>query len=344
MPRRSSWLFLLIFGLSIALLPILLDNNETGINLSYTTRASNLFCRATNLFRPVVNQNISTQDIRIGTNASMAVKTPVYFLSHGGPNIMEDKDHPAYAKLQGIGKEITQQKPKGIVVFSAHWQGEPNVIEVNTAETMPLIYDFYGFPDHYYQYQYPHTGSPELAEKVLNLLKGAGIKAEGVRRGLDHGVWASFMCAFDPKENPLGVPIVQVSLFNSDDGDKHYELGRAVRSLREEGIQIIVSGMAVHNLRDLWKAMSLSQPMPYAVSFDEALKEAVEQRVDGRQKAMAELLKRPDARKAHPSFEHLLPIHIGAGAAGDDLGKQLWTKPEGSMSWALYRFGEPVVA
>ena len=256
---------------------------------------------------------------------------------------MEMTDHPAYHCLQDIGKEITTKvKPKGIVVFSAHWQGEPNTIEVNTAENMGLIYDFYGFPPHFYEYQFPNKGSPELADKVLGLLKGAGIKGEGVRRGLDHGVWVSFMCAFDPEKNPLNVPIVQVSLFDSDDPNQHYHLGQAMQSLREEGIQIIVSGMAVHNLRDFrFSGGRFGQSvMPYAESFDKALKEAAEQPPEKRQQAMADLVKRPDARKAHPSFEHLLPIHIGAGAAGDDLGKQLFTKPEGSMSWAQYKFGE----
>jgi aromatic ring-opening dioxygenase catalytic subunit (LigB family) len=133
---------------------------------------------------------------------------------------------------------------------------------------------------------------------------------------------------------------VQVSLFNTEDPDQHYRLGQAVARLRQENILIIVSGMAVHNLRDLRFTFGNSKPMPYAVSFDEALKEAVTTAPDERQKAMTELLKRPDARQAHPSFEHLLPIHIGAGAAGEDLGKRLWTYPEGSMSWAQYRFGK----
>jgi aromatic ring-opening dioxygenase catalytic subunit (LigB family) len=133
---------------------------------------------------------------------------------------------------------------------------------------------------------------------------------------------------------------VQVSLFNTEDPDQHYRLGQAVARLREENILIIVSGMAVHNLRDLRYTFGNSKPMPYAVSFDEALKDAVTTAPDERQKAMAELLKRPDARQAHPSFEHLLPIHIGAGAAGEDVGKRLWTYPEGSMSWAQYRFGK----
>ena len=81
--------------------------------------------------------------------------------------------------------------------------------------------------------------------------------------------------------------------------------------------------------------------MPYAVSFDAAMKEAVETSPgEVRDQAMESLLKRPDSRKAHPTFEHLLPIHVGVGAAGNDSGKQLWTLPEGSMSWAQFKFGE----
>ncbi|KAF2773560.1 Extradiol aromatic ring-opening dioxygenase [Teratosphaeria nubilosa] len=268
-------------------------------------------------------------------------RTPVYFFSHGGPNVMEETSHPAHHKLQEIGLEITQKvKPKAVVVFSAHWQGERDVVEVNTAESMNLIYDFYGFPAHYYSMQYPNKGSPELATKLLETFKKKGIKAEGVRRGLDHGVWAGFMVAFDPVKNPLNVPLVQVSLFDTEDPDQHYRLGQSISSLRSEEILIICSGMAVHNLRDMWKAMQLLHPMPYSISFDEALKEAVEQPVEARQKAMAELLKRPDARKAHPTFDHLLPIHVAAGAAGVESGKQIWTMPEGSMAWAQFRFGE----
>ena len=339
MLRKESWLKILLVGLFLALLlPV-----PTRVNKDEIKVASIL----SRVFQRFGGSRINTALTwsksfgSVNTPTMTSKRTPVYFFSHGGPNIMEDIHHPAYAQLQKIGREITQTvKPKAVVVFSAHWQGEPKTIEVNTAESLPLIYDYYGFPPHFYELQYPNRGDPELAEKIISLLGDAGIKAEGVRRGLDHGVFASFMCAFDPKKNPLGVPIVQVSLFDSDDADQHYALGRAVESLPDEGVQIIVSGMAVHNLRDMWKAMGQPGPMPYAVSFDAALKEAVEQPVESRQKAMSDLLKRPDSRKAHPSFEHLLPIHIGAGAAGEDLGKQVWTKPEGSMSWAMYRFGE----
>lgn len=204
-----------------------------------------------------------------------------------------------------------------------------------------LIYDYYGFPDHYYKVKYPNIGSPELAEQVLGRFQNAGIKAEGVSRGLDHGVFAPFLVAFDPSKNPLNVPVVQVSLYDSDDPLQHQALGRALAPLRDEGVVVICSGMAVHNLRDLRIAMGRPGSMPYAVSFDEALKEAVEQGdADAREKAMVALLKRSDARRAHPTFEHLLPIYVAAGAAGDDKGSQLWTLPEGSMSWAQYRFGD----
>ncbi|RAL16145.1 DODA-type extradiol aromatic ring-opening family dioxygenase [Aspergillus homomorphus CBS 101889] len=271
----------------------------------------------------------------------MSTKTPVYFLSHGGPNIMYDHQHPAYHKLGEIGREITTKvKPRAVVVFSAHWQGKRDTILVNTAEMTELIYDFYGFPSHYYKEKYPNVGSKEVAEKVLGALGEAGIKAEGVKRGLDHGVWASFKCAFEPESNPLNVPIVQVSLFDSEDPVQHYRLGQAVEKLREENILIIVSGMAVHNLRDLQFSWGDPRPLPYTASFDDALKDAATAKPADREQALADLLRRPDARKAHPTFDHLLPIHIGAGAAGDEKGRRLWTLKEGSMSWAQYRFGD----
>lgn len=120
---------------------------------------------------------------------------PVYFLGIGGPNFMEDTEHPAYAKLAEVGREITTKvKPKAVVVFSAHWQdGGPNKIKINAAEQTDLIYDFYGFPPHYYEYDYPNRGSPAVAEMVVEKLAVVGVEVERVNRGLDHGVWAGFM-------------------------------------------------------------------------------------------------------------------------------------------------------
>ncbi|KAJ9397811.1 hypothetical protein DTO282F9_5331 [Paecilomyces variotii] len=272
------------------------------------------------------------------------MRTPVYFISHGGPNVMYERDHPAYSKLQELGREITTKvKPRAVVVFSAHWQAGPDTIQVNTAEITDLIYDFYGFPSHYYKEKFPNVGSKEVAQKVIDALHEAGIKAEGVKRGLDHGVWAGFKCAFDPETNPLKVPIVQVSLFGNEDPAKHYKLGQALSKLRDENIQIIGSGMAVHNLRDMHFTFGDPRPLPYTVSFDEALKDAATAPPEKREQAMVDLLKRPDARQAHPFFDHILPVHIAAGAAGEDKGRRLWTLKSGSMSWAQFRFGEPAV-
>ncbi|KAH8675383.1 putative aromatic ring-opening dioxygenase LigB subunit [Xylariales sp. PMI_506] len=269
-------------------------------------------------------------------------RMPVYFLGIGGPNFMEDTAHPAYSKLAAVGQEITTKvKPKAVVVFSAHWQSEPNKIQINAAAETDLIYDFYNFPPHYYEYDYPNKGSPEVAEKVVQKLSAAGIEVEKVKRGLDHGVWAGFMVAFDPKKNPLNVPIVQCSLFDKEDADQHYRVGQALESLRDEGILIIGAGMAVHNLRDFRAIRGTGQTMPYAFSFDEALKEAAAGAApEERREQMSTLMRRDDARRAHPTWEHILPMHVAAGSAGADLGEQIWTLPEGSLSWAQYRFGK----
>jgi aromatic ring-opening dioxygenase catalytic subunit (LigB family) len=143
------------------------------------------------------SSHINSSSRTIATSAAndnFSGRTPVYFLGIGGPNFMEDTDHPAYAKLAAVGREITTKvKPKAVVVFSAHWQSGPNKIKINVAEQTDLIYDFYGFPPHYYEYEYPNRGSSEVAEKVIEKLAVAGIEVERVKRGLDHGVWAGFM-------------------------------------------------------------------------------------------------------------------------------------------------------
>ncbi|GJC97380.1 aromatic ring-opening dioxygenase [Colletotrichum higginsianum] len=166
----------------------------------------------------------------------------------------------------------------------------------------------------------PEHWLPALSARVCTLVASHDIPCDTTERGLDHGVWAGF----------------HASLFRSEDPDAHYRLGRAVSALRDEGVVIIGAGMSVHNLHHM---DSGPEPLPYAVSFDDALKEAVEAGVDERQEKMAQVCSRPDAKQAHPWMDHLMPVHVAAGAAGDDLGKQLWTMKEGSFAWAQYRFG-----
>lgn len=131
MPHSISLIRFLILGL-LMLIPAFL--------LQQPAIAGNILKRVSTALR-------SSRQQPLHITTTMTNRTPVYFLSHGGPNIMEDVQHPAYKKLQEIGQEITGKvKPKAIVVFSAHWQGFQDTIEVNTMESSPLIYDFYGFP------------------------------------------------------------------------------------------------------------------------------------------------------------------------------------------------------
>lgn len=130
----------------------------------------------------------------IATNNTSPDRMPVYFLGIGGPNFLENPKHPAYSALEAIGREITTKvRPKAVVVFSAHWQGGPDKIEINVGENAGIIYDFYGFPPHYYEYKFPYRGSSEIADKVLGKLAATDIKVERVSRGLDHGVWVGFI-------------------------------------------------------------------------------------------------------------------------------------------------------
>lgn len=158
---------------------------------------------------------------------------------------------------------------------------------------------------------------------------------------LAHASLTIKLAAFDPETNPLNVPLVQVSLFKSESPSAHYALGRAVSALRDEGVVIIGAGMSVHNLRDLHSVFDGDgAPLPYTVSFDNALREAVEADPAQREDKMAAVCARPDARQAHPYMDHVMPVFVAAGAAYEDRGKQTWTFHEGSMGWAQYRFGQ----
>ncbi|KAK9453638.1 Extradiol ring-cleavage dioxygenase, class III enzyme, subunit B [Dipodascopsis uninucleata] len=284
----------------------------------------------------------------VGTSATDS-RLPVYFFSHGGPNFMyadsKDKDLTttadlgAFNKLREIGKYIVHNiRPQAIIVLSAHWQGGPNTIEVNTAENNSLIYDFYGFPSFMYQLKYPNRGSSEVSSRVIELLNSAGIKSKAVARGLDHGVWVPFMIAFPPAtDEQLSIPVIQVSLYGTEDPAKHIEFGRALAPLRDEGVLIIGSGMSVHNLREMWAY--LDSVAPYTKAFDSSLRDAlITNTGQERESALVGLFKTPSASKAHPTKEHLLPVYVSAGAAYNDKATQLYTSHISSLAYGIYKF------
>lgn len=177
-----------------------------------------------------------------------------------------------------------------------------------------------------------------MAGEISDALSSAGIQCKQVARGLDHGVWVPFMIAFNPQENPLSIPIVQLSLYSGESPTKHIALGKALAPLRQQGYTIIASGQAVHNLRDL-SFNNQDEPLPYVQSFDRALEEAITTTTgETREQKLVQLLRRGDARAAHPHFDHILPMYVAVGAASGARAELLFNHYERSLSWAQYRF------
>ncbi len=214
------------------------------------------------------------------------------------------------------------ERPKALVVISGHW--EQKVVTIQNNPAPPLLYDYYGFPESTYHITFPAPGAPEIAARISELLKAAGIECTyDHTRGFDHGVFIPLKVAF-PKAD---VPIVQVSLLASMDPAEHIRLGQALAPLRDEGVLIIGSGMSYHNMRTLMSHMRGSNgraPDVGSQRFDDWLEHVLTR--TGPNERVAELTrweKAPAARDAHPREEHLLPLHVAVGAAGNDPGRRM---------------------
>ncbi|XP_077210549.1 extradiol ring-cleavage dioxygenase-like [Tasmannia lanceolata] len=255
-----------------------------------------------------------------------------FFISHGAPTLAIDESLPARHFLKSWEEKIFQERPKSILVISGHWEtSDPTVNIVDRNDT---IYDFYGFPKPMYQLKYPAPGAPELAKKVKKLLTKAGFKRvkEDKARGLDHGAWVPLMLMY-PAAN---IPVCQLSIQTDKDGSYHYNMGKALAPLREEGVLIIGSGSATHNLRALRDENG--SDAPYAHEFDTWLKESL---LNGRYEDVNHYEKKaPYAKMAHPRPDHFYPLHVALGAAGETAKAELvhhsWSY--GALSYASYRF------
>lgn len=169
----------------------------------------------------------------------MSEKMPVLFIGHGSPmNVMEDNEFSrAWA---AAGK--TLPKPKAVICISAHWVTRGTLV---TAMDKPrTIYDFYGFPEQMYEMRYDAPGAPDLAEQVRRIIKNTEVKPD-LDWGLDHGTWTVLKRMFPQAD----VPVIQMSLDANIEAQKHYDISRQLKELREEGVLIIGSGNIVHNLR-----------------------------------------------------------------------------------------------
>jgi aromatic ring-opening dioxygenase catalytic subunit (LigB family) len=222
-------------------------------------------------------------------------------------------------------------KPKAVLVISGHWEAEN--FTVSTAERPPMEYDYYGFPDHTYHIKYPAPGSPALASRVQSLLSGADFSTrDDAQRGFDHGTFVPLGLMY-PKAD---VPIVMLSLKSSYDAQEHIRLGQALAPLRDEDVLIIGSGLTYHNMRGFRRVEST----PVAEAFEAYLNKAVTQPDAGtRNDMLVRWETAPGARQAHPKEDHLLPLMVVAGAAGDDVGRTVFIDHVMEVPMATYEFG-----
>jgi aromatic ring-opening dioxygenase catalytic subunit (LigB family) len=178
-----------------------------------------------------------------------------------------------------------------------------------------LLYDYHGFPEHTYRLTWPAPGDPDLAARVIQLLAQNGIVSQPeTTRGWDHGVFVPFKLVWPDAD----VPTVQLSLRRDGDPTAHLALGRALAPLRDEGVLIVGSGLSYHNLGNFFGAQGVAD----GEAFDAWLGDAVAADPDERERRLAAWRSAPGARASHPTPEHLLPLHVVAGAAGNDIGRR----------------------
>jgi aromatic ring-opening dioxygenase catalytic subunit (LigB family) len=221
-------------------------------------------------------------------------------------------------------------RPSALLVVSAHW--ETRVPTVLASDAPPLLFDYYGFPPHTYELTWPASGSPSLAARVEALLSAAAIASEReTERGFDHGVFIPLKVAYPD----AGIPTVQLSLQDNLDPAAHIAIGRALAPLRDEGVLIVGSGMSYHNMRGLMTGSGATDSR----KFDQWLTAAVEKDAEARNADLVGWARAPSARNSHPREEHLLPLMVAAGAAGNDLGKQVYRDDVMGARVSAIRFG-----
>lgn len=233
-------------------------------------------------------------------------RIPVLYLSHGAPPLAEDARWTA--ELARWSAALP--RPRAILIVSAHWEEAPLTLGATT--TQPLVYDFWGFPEHFYRVTYPAPGAPELAASVRALLGGLHPVQDRPDRGLDHGAYVPLVEMYPQAD----VPVLQISMPTLEPSEL-YAVGRRLAPLRDEGVLIVGSGFFTHNLRrvDLGGSSDVAPPS-WSAEFDAWGSEAlgtsdVDALLDFANQA-------PGPRLAHPTIEHLAPLFVSLGA-GDDL-------------------------
>jgi 4,5-DOPA dioxygenase extradiol len=259
----------------------------------------------------------------------MANLMPAIFFGHGNP--MNALLENAYTEAwRNIGNELP--RPKAILAISAHWYLPATLV---TAQSAPrTIHDFGGFPPELYRVEYPAPGSPELAKRVQGLLAPVAVELDE-RWGLDHGTW-SVLCHVFPQAD---IPVVQLSIDETKPPDFHYEMGKRLAPLRDEGVLIIGSGNLIHNLHTYAWGRHRVEPFDWAVRFEEQARTLL---LDGNDAPLVayEALGR-DAMLSVPTPEHYLPLLyvIAARREGEQVSFPVEGVDGGSVSMLTVRIG-----
>jgi 4,5-DOPA dioxygenase extradiol len=259
---------------------------------------------------------------------------PSLFVSHGAPSLAIEKNDTVEF-LRSLGAKLG--RPRAILCVSAHWG--THVPTVSAATQPETIHDFGGFPEELYRMRYPAPGAPDVAARTAGLLKEAGIQSQvSPNRGLDHGAWVPLMLMYPEAD----IPVTQLSMQPQAGTAAHFRMGQALAVIRREGVLVLATGSATHNLSRIGSDGVIPE---WAAQFDEWLYRKItgcdaEGLMNYRQLA-------PHSQLAHPTDEHLLPLFVAMGAGSDGTGSEKtcgqslhrgWT--HGSLSMAAYRFGD----
>jgi len=227
---------------------------------------------------------------------------PAVYLGHGAPTLLDDELWPR----QLANWAAAMPRPKAILVISAHWQSAP--LTIGATEPVPLVYDFYGFPERYYQVRYDSPAAPELAARVVVSMPPGEPVAQR-RRGLDHGAYVPLVAMYPEAD----IPVLQMSMPDLEPAHL-FEIGRRLAPLREEGVLVMGSGFLTHGLPFIHQYWDGRPGAPeWSIEFDLW---AAEQLDRGDLDALFDFRNRaPGMPYAHPTVEHFAPLFVTLGAA-----------------------------
>jgi len=269
-------------------------------------------------------------------NATVTTMTtprqPSIYIPHGGGPafFMQGPMQRMFAPMKEFLATVHQTlpaTPTAILLVTAHW--ESPVVRLTGNPKPELVYDYYGFPPEMYNLRYDAPGAPGLAAQSAALLKAADIQAQvDPDYGWDHGVFIPLKVMFAQAD----IPVVAMSLQAGLDPLAHIAMGQALRSLRDEGVLIVGSGMSYHNLGGSPHAAAESH------AFDAWLDTALQGDSAHRKTQLTQWATAPTARQSHPREEHLLPLMVASGAGSDTPAQKIWKGAVGQTSVSAWAF------